>query len=211
MKQTIFWDVDTQYDFMMPDGKLYVPKAEEIIPHLKKLTEFAREKSIQIMGSIDFHSQTDSEISDQPDFVHTYPPHCLANEPGHEKIPETSPLNPLWIDSEPIPEKELKQKIEAHKGEIYFRKQQFDVFTNPNTRVVLEWVNPKNIIVYGVALDVCDAYAIEGFLAMGRYKIYLVTDAVKPINEDRAQKLMEKWKAQGVKFITTSEVMEWKL
>ena len=27
----LFWDVDTQYDFMRPEGKLYVPGAEEII------------------------------------------------------------------------------------------------------------------------------------------------------------------------------------
>jgi nicotinamidase-related amidase len=31
MAGLIFWDVDTQNDFMHADGKLYVPKAEEII------------------------------------------------------------------------------------------------------------------------------------------------------------------------------------
>ena len=39
--RVIFWDVDTQYDFMKADGKLYVPDAEQLIPNLKKLTDFA--------------------------------------------------------------------------------------------------------------------------------------------------------------------------
>ena len=30
--EIVFWDVDTQKDFMNVDGKLYVPNAMEIIP-----------------------------------------------------------------------------------------------------------------------------------------------------------------------------------
>ena len=35
----IFFDVDTQVDFILKKGSLYVPRAEDIIPNLKKLTE----------------------------------------------------------------------------------------------------------------------------------------------------------------------------
>jgi len=58
-----------------------------------------------------------------------------------------------------------------------------------------------------VALDVCDAYAIEGFLKRGRYKISLVEDATKPINLKRAKELIEKWKSEGVQILTTEEVI----
>jgi len=30
----VFWEVDTQQDFMLPGGKLYVPGAEKIIPNI---------------------------------------------------------------------------------------------------------------------------------------------------------------------------------
>jgi nicotinamidase-related amidase len=32
----LFWDVDTQFDFMYPAGKLYVPGAETIISNLHR-------------------------------------------------------------------------------------------------------------------------------------------------------------------------------
>ena len=38
----ILWDVDTQVDFMLPDGKLYVPTAEETAPAMSRLVEAAR-------------------------------------------------------------------------------------------------------------------------------------------------------------------------
>ena len=33
----VLWEVDTQQDFMLPGGKLYVPGAEKIIPNIDRL------------------------------------------------------------------------------------------------------------------------------------------------------------------------------
>ena len=41
MAGTLSWDVDTQYDFMRADGKLYLPDAEQIMPQLEQLTDQA--------------------------------------------------------------------------------------------------------------------------------------------------------------------------
>lgn len=206
--KTIFWDVDTQYDFMMPDGKLYVPDAEKIIPNLKQLTRYAREKHIPIFGSVDYHNPNDPEISDNPDFRETFPPHCLKGDPGQEKIEATRPENPLWIDSDPIPEEDLRNMLSSHRGEIIFRKQRFDVFSNPNVIPVLNIVQPERIVVYGVALDVCDKYAVEGFLKLGKYDIWLVEDATKPIYPEAAEKLLEEWSKKGVRIVKTADIVE---
>ena len=39
----ILWGVDTQADFMLPGGKLYVPGAEKLLPNIRRLTDAARE------------------------------------------------------------------------------------------------------------------------------------------------------------------------
>src|SRR5207247_10978287 len=57
----VFLDVDTQVDFMLPTGSLYVPGAEQIIPHLKKLMNSAREHAIPVLSSADAHAPDRSE------------------------------------------------------------------------------------------------------------------------------------------------------
>ena len=86
MTKLIFWDVDTHYDFMKPDGKLYVTGSEDIIPAVQALTDFAHAHRIPIVASADDHEPSDPEISDTPDWKSTFPPHCMRGTPGQRKI-----------------------------------------------------------------------------------------------------------------------------
>ncbi|MCZ6632560.1 MAG: cysteine hydrolase family protein [bacterium] len=207
MPGTLFWDVDTQVDFIMPDGKLYITDAEKILPNLKRLTDHARAQNIPLFGSVDNHHPDDPEISDQPDFQDTFPPHCLSGTPGQGKVPETRPQNPLWIDPDLTHVETLIQSVQSHTGEIIFRKQWFDVFTNPNVEPIMNALNPDRIVLYGVALDVCNAYAINGFLERKMAPIQLVLDATQAILPDRGQEYVEKWQKQGVEILSTDEVV----
>src|SRR2546430_4760510 len=49
------------------------------------------------------------------------------------------------------------------------------LFRSPNTERLLERLDPDEIVVFGVATDVCDDAAIRGFLARGR-KVRFVED-----------------------------------
>ena len=206
--EIIFWDVDTQNDFMNPDGKLYVYGAENIKENLEKLTQFARIQNIRILGSVDYHTMEDDEIAkDEPDYENTFPPHCLQTDTGHEKIIETRSEMALWIDSKKYTEENLKEIIETI-GPIFFRKQKFDVFSNPNVNKILGILNPEKIVIYGVAADICVKYAVEGLLKADKYKLYLVIDAIEGLDEQNTTKMIEEWISKGVKTITTEAVLQ---
>ena len=64
MSGLVLWDVDTQVDFVLPHGKLYVPRAEETIPAMARLVHAAREAGIPHVASADDHELTDPEIVD---------------------------------------------------------------------------------------------------------------------------------------------------
>ena len=196
----ILWDVDTQIDFMLPDGKLYVPGAEETAPAMKRLVEAARTAGIVHVASGDDHELTDDEISDEPDFETTYPPHCLRGTRGARKIPETEQEDPVPITLAPLPERYLEGR------EFLLLKKSFDVFTNPNTDRLLARLDPDEIVVFGVATDVCDDAAIRGFRERGR-KVRFVEDAARGLDEGRVAACTAAWREGGVEFTTVSEVL----
>ena len=196
---TILWDVDTQFDFMLPDGKLYVPGAEETVPAMKRLVDAARVAGIVHVASADDHELTDAEISAEPDFVTTYPPHCLRGTRGARKIPETDQEDPVPLALEPVPDRYLEGR------EFLLLKKNFDVFTNPHTERLLERLDPDVIVVFGVATDVCDDAAIRGFLARG-LKVRFVEDAARGLDDDRVAISTASWREQGVEF-TKAEVI----
>ena len=82
MKNLFFLDVDTQRDFMLPTGALYVPGAERILPKLRRLFDFARKNEISILSSVDAH------VPDDPEFKQ-FPPHCVQGTEGQRKVDET--------------------------------------------------------------------------------------------------------------------------
>src|SRR3989442_3991639 len=116
MARVIFWDVDTQYDFMRADGKLYVPEAESIIPTLKRLTDYAHTHGIRIVASADDHVAGDAEISDTPDWKTTFPPHCMRGTPGQTKIPETALRHPFVIEPARLDPKARPDRVRRHQG-----------------------------------------------------------------------------------------------
>ena len=112
----VLWDVDTQVDFMLPHGKLYVDGAEETIPAMKLLVDAARTAGIVHVASADDHELTDAEISATPDFETTYPPHCLRGTRGARKLPETEQEDPVPLTLEPVPERYLDRSEERRVG-----------------------------------------------------------------------------------------------
>jgi len=202
---TILWDVDTQVDFMLPEGKLYVPGAEETAPAMARLVAAAREAGIVHVASADDHELTDPEISAEPDFRNTYPPHCLRGTPGAEKVPETKQSDPLPLSLVSFPPGLVPGLIEGRR-ELLLLKKSFDVFTNPNTEALLDALDPNEIVLFGVATDVCDDAAIRGFLRRGR-RVRFVEDAARGLDDERVAACLAAWREDGVEFTTADEAI----
>jgi nicotinamidase/pyrazinamidase len=208
MAQIMMWDIDTQIDFILPGKALSIEGAERILPNLAALTRYAREAGFRILGSEDWHSASDTEISERPDWSTTWPPHCMAGTQGQLRVLETRPADPLYIDSAPLSRGRLEEIVRGHPGEIYFRKQTVDVFEQPNVEPVLDVLGASMVVLYGVALDVCVRYAVEGFLRRGREELVLVSDATWPIEPDRGKRLLDAWADRGVRSLATGQVLE---
>jgi nicotinamidase/pyrazinamidase len=196
----VLWDVDTQVDFVHADGKLAVPDAEGVVAAMARLVEAARLAGIPHVASADDHELTDAEISEEPDYSTTYPPHCLRGTRGAEKIVETQQVDPVPLALTEVPEKWLRGR------EFLLLKKSFDVFTNPNAERLLELLDPGEVVLFGVATDVCNDAAIRGLLARGR-TVTFVEEASRGLDEARTLACTTAWREGGVRFATVSEAV----
>ncbi|HEV8461122.1 MAG TPA: cysteine hydrolase family protein [Gaiellaceae bacterium] len=196
----LLWDVDTQVDFVHANGKLAVPGAEAAIPAMARLVEAAHAAGIPHVASADDHELSDGEISDAPDFETTYPPHCLRGTDGAEKISETRQVDPVPLALHDVDDKWIEGR------EFLLLKKSFDVFTNPHADRLLARFDPDEVIVFGVATDVCDDAAIKGLLARGR-AVTFVEEASAGLDESRTAACLAAWREAGIRFATVDEVV----
>lgn len=203
MSGTIVWDVDTQVDFIEPGGKLYFAGAEEARPAMARLVKAVRAVGAIHVASCDQHELSDPEISMEPDYDSTWPPHCLLGTRGAEKIPETKQLDPLPLPLVPLPAEILRRLLDGRR-EFLIPKKQYDPFANPNTETLLDALDPDQILLFGVATDICDDAAVRALLRRGR-RIAFVEDAARGVDESRVAACTAAWREDGVRFTTAED------
>ena len=201
MKETIFLDIDTQYDFMHKNGKLYVPGAEKIIPNLKRITDFARKNGISVVASGDAHKMPNGEAASK-----AFPHYCRIGTKGQKKIPETTLPDTKAVPDKKLGNKQLKKLLE--NGSLWIFKQKDDVFSNPNTKEIVKYA--KIAYVYGVATDYCVKAAVLGLRKIG-IKTYVIKDAIKPVYKKNEKKDLALFRKKGAKFLTTRQLLKKKL
>lgn len=195
----IFVDIDTQFDFMNPEGTLYVPHAKDIIENIKKLFGYAKKHNIKIMSSTDAHKIDDPEFK-------LFPAHCVKDTPGNQKIDASICKDNIVIENT---EQDITESMLDHE-QIIVESQTFDIFESVNTDEIVKKLNAQNYIVFGVATDYCVKAAVLGLLKRD-YNVSLVTDAVKAITKEGEEKALKEMKDAGAVFTTTEEVITGKI
>lgn len=200
----IFWNVDTQKDFVEPNGKLYAPGAELLKPNLAKLTQLAKQMGIVVVNTADYHYGNSAELSPEPNFIDTFPPHCMAGTEGAGYIAETDPESALIFDWGTIANIYGKLAELNNYRNIVIRKDAFDVFSgNPFTDDIVEAISPKVVVVYGVTTNVCVNDAVLG-LSERVEKVYVVEDAIKELPNIPLPFAI--WEKLGVKLVKFNDL-----
>jgi nicotinamidase/pyrazinamidase len=189
----IFVDVDTQRDFLEPDGAMFIAGSGAIRPNLARLTRFARERGIPILATACAHAEGDPEFA-------VFPPHCLLGTPGQGRVDETAwPDGPVFEVGGPLPD-----PIPPH---LTIHKKKYDIFSNPDTdRLVGRYAEgDPTFVVYGVATDYCVKCAVGGLLDRGR-KVAVVADAIRAVDPSSEADLLTKFARRGA-LLTMTDVV----
>jgi nicotinamidase/pyrazinamidase len=190
--KTIFFDIDTQIDFLFPAGALHVPVAEKLLPALARLNRYAATHGITVVSTMDAHAENDPEFND-------WPPHCVLGTHGQHK-----PVETLLEKRVTIPTTPGEYAIEGAE-QIILEKQALDLFTNPNLPALVKRLGADRYVVYGVVTEYCVRCAVLGLLRTGQ-RVELVEDAVKSLDDEAARRTLEEFTSAGGRLTRAAEV-----
>jgi nicotinamidase/pyrazinamidase len=182
--KTVFFDIDTQIDFVYPAGALYVPGAEHILPAVAELNH----RAPLLISTMDAHSEDDPEFQ-------IYPHHCVVGTTGQHKPAVTLLDRRGTIPNAPD---EARQLI--------LEKQQLDCFSSPHLAPLLARLNADRFVVYGVVTEICVRCAAFGLLKTGK-PVEIVTDAVKTLDEQKAAEMFSEFTEAGGRLTTSAAVL----
>jgi nicotinamidase/pyrazinamidase len=196
-RNLVFWEVDTQADFMLPGGKLYVPGAERLLPNIRKLTDAARHDLVFLVSHGCYHAKDDPEFK-------TFPPHCIKGTAGAEYVPEGLTERVFRIPNDPTAT--LPPDLSQYQ-QVLLEKQTLDIFESRHAGELLQRLNPDaEFVVFGVVTEYCVRLAAKGLLERGR-KVSIVRDAIETLKAEDGQRTVAELQALGAKFISTDQAL----
>lgn len=224
----IGWVVDVQNDFMLPTGRLYVRDlgnpddvgATLATEAIVRAVSWMRANCALVVYTGDWHAYGDREIDiDAPDPARgTYPPHCMGLSPDADEREGAALLGAidpgestlvLGRDADADDARTLARQALGERRPVLIQKREFSVFEgNASTIPLLTELEdvlgePPEIVVCGVATDVCVKLAVEGFLDRG-YDVRVVTDATWGLGLLPPGETLERWASRGAILTTTA-------
>jgi len=171
--KTLYFDIDSQLDFLYPSGALYVPGAERVVTAIAGLNRQAASEGSIVVSTVDAHTEDDPEFR-------VWPHHCVAGTWGQHKAEST-----LLDGRVVIPNRPGDLAIEGAR-QIIVEKQTVDVFAAPNLARVIERLQADRYIVYGVVTEICVLYAVRGLVKSGK-PVQVMLNAIRSLTNSMHQ------------------------
>ncbi len=188
----VFFDIDTQIDFLLPAGSLYVPGAERLIPVLGRLNRYAATHGFALVSSMCAHTEDDPEFRQ-------WPAHCVVGTIGQLKPAETLVEKRVTV-AVPLDEYSLEGA-----QQILFEKNQLDITASHNFQPLLKRLKASHYVVYGVVTEYCVRFAALALLTTGQ-PVSLVTDAIETLRAEESQRTLSEFTSRGGRLTTVAEV-----
>ena len=181
--KTVYFDVDTQLDFMLPSGSLYVPGAESIISHIARMNQQAAAEGSLVISTMDAHAEDDPEFQ-------LWPHHCVKGCLGQRKVAST-----MLDGAVVVPNVAATLELRG-ASQLLLEKQTVDCFTNLHLSGILRDLQADKFIVYGVVTEICVLNAVKGLLQLGK-PVAIVRDAVQHLDLTKSDAFLKEFRAAG--------------
>jgi nicotinamidase/pyrazinamidase len=181
--------VDVQADFV-EGGSLGVQGGLAVAAMIARHVRHFKSEYQFVVASRDYHENAPDHISDHPDFVNTWPPHCMAGTPGAAFVPTIQNL---------VREKYIQEVVT--KGRNSAAYSAFDGLDKRGHALldVLKEQRIDHIDVCGIATDYCvRASALDA--RKNAFQVRVLVNLCAPVNEATGQQALAEMKAAGIQL-----------
>lgn len=170
--------VDMINDFVT--GVLKCERAPRIIPNIKRLLEFARERKTHVIYASDAHIPcADAEFN-------VWPPHAIAGTWGAEIIDELKPV----------------------EGDYNIKKRKYSTFQGTDLDQLLRELKVDTLIIVGLVTDICIQHTVADAFFRG-YRVIVPQDCVESVDAPTQQAAIKYLrKTYGCEITTINELMK---
>ena len=179
--------VDVQRDFV--DGSLGTEQGAEVARGISRFLQEAtdRGETDYIVGTLDWHIDPEGHFSDSPDFVQTWPVHCVVDTPGAQVYPELdASLVHTWFK----------------KGEYTSAYSGFEGHVDGGEELLEQWLRSRGVTevtVVGIATDFCVKATVLDALRAG-FAATVIERLCSPVTEDSGARALEEMKTAGARI-----------
>ena len=178
--------VDVQVDFV-EGGSLGVPGGLQVAAMIARHVRHFKSEYQFVVASRDYHESAPEHISDHPDFINTWPPHCMVGTPGAAFVPTIQNL---------VCEKYIQEVVT--KGRNAAAYSEFEALDKRGHTLldVLKEQRIDHIDVCGIATDYCvRASALDA--RKNAFQVRVLVNLCAAVNEATGLQAMEEMKAAG--------------
>jgi nicotinamidase/pyrazinamidase len=179
---------DVQNDFC-EGGSLAVAGGAAVARAVSEYLAGGAQDYAHVVATKDFHIDPGSHFSDHPDYVASWPPHCVAGTPGSDFYPDldTSAVEAVFRKG---------QHAAAYSG--------FEGVDDDGTPLG-DWLRGHDVDevdVVGIATDYC-VHATAADAARAGFATRVLLDLTAAIGADSTVRAMEDLRAEGVELTGT--------
>ena len=195
--------VDVQNDFCA-GGALAPDRGAKVAALISEYVEDNHHRYEAVVATQDWHIDPGAHFSDTPDFVDSWPVHCVANTEGAEIHPN--------LDTDYIEAYFRKGRYEAaYSGFEGLQAPEESVMTGehepgatlddegPKTPLA-DWLDEREIQdvdIVGIATDYCVLATAKDAVDAG-YETRVLIDLTAPVHEDKLDEVITKMEDEGI-------------
>ena len=195
--------VDVQNDFCA-GGALATDRGAKVAALISEYVEDNHHRYEAVVATQDWHIDPGAHFSDTPDFVDSWPVHCVANTEGAEIHPN--------LDTDYIEAYFRKGRYEAaYSGFEGLQAPEESVMTGehepgatlddegPKTPLA-DWLDEheiQDVDIVGIATDYCVLATAKDAVDAG-YETRVLIDLTAPVHEDKLDEVITKMEDEGI-------------